>query len=201
MSLAAREMAMVHRVFRNELRSAPQLIRTVRDGHVNRSKLVADHLANLFSALHHHHSADHVQRMLTQHERISDSVHKVESILTAWTTAGDLATAEELIDEIQRLADVVIEHLDEEEAQVVPLIDAYISPHEWREATDRGASFVNRKNIRFGVAFVALVLESAPRGDRRPFLAGMPQPQRVMLRLFGKHVLTAYRSTLYRNSE
>jgi hypothetical protein len=224
MSTDAFEMAMVHRVFRNELRSAPQLIRQVRPGQHGRRKRVADHVSNVLSALHHHHQAEDellwpalraraplrtedIGRMETEHALIAKLVSGVEVRLVAWMAAADSAPAgctkqtratQMLIHEVETLTELVNEHLGAEESRVVPLIDEYITVAEWRATTERGAAFLTIRNISFGLAFVGMALETCTAEERRRFLAGMPLPRRLLVRLFARRAATRYRARLER---
>jgi iron-sulfur cluster repair protein YtfE (RIC family) len=212
-SADAFEMAIVHRVFRNELESAPRLIHQCQNGHAQRKSRVADHIANILSALHHHHMAEddllwpklhsripllaeQVRRMEQEHARIAQLTHNVSAALATWAVAAHPGAAYSLIRELTRLAVAVDEHLNDEEEHVVPLINAHISAEEWRETTDRGAAFIGPTNIRFGIAFVGLALAAASPDERRRFLAGMPFPQRAIAKLVGKRITAAYLSTL-----
>jgi hypothetical protein len=213
MSISAFEMTMVHRVFRNELASAPRLIRDCQTGPTDRPRRVAEHIANILSALHHHHlaedellwpklhdripsQAEGVRRMAMEHEHISHLSHGVEVALNGWATAVNPDTAEALIDVVTQLAHAVDEHLNDEEEHVVPLINAHISAAEWRAATDRGAAFIGWSNIRFGLAFVGLALAAGSPPECRRFLSGMPFPQRVIVKLVGKRIMASYLSSL-----
>ena len=93
MPVDAFEMALVHRVFRDELRCAPMLISSAQPGPLKQLKRVADHIANVLSALHHHHMGEDellwselqdrisqqskdIRRMETEHELIATSAGK-----------------------------------------------------------------------------------------------------------------------------
>lgn len=216
------EMALVHRVFRDELRSAPELIGSVQPGQRERLKLVADHITNVLGMLHHHHMAedellwpklharipqctDDIQRMEAEHELIAKWAHSVELSLAAWIAAprltpGQLENWSEsthtLVSDLNELARLVDAHLDAEESEVVPLINANVSDDEWRATTERGASFLNRSNIRFGLAVIGMIIEGCSDDQRRRFFAGMPRPQRLLVRLFGRHAASRYRARL-----
>lgn len=215
------EMALVHRVFRNELRSAPRLIGSVQPGQRGRLKVVADHVANVLAALHHHHMAEdellwpklhtriphraeEIQRMQEEHELIAKLVGSVELRLADWIAASrftaQIATqsraAQTLISDVKVLAGLVNEHLDGEEERVVPLINENVTDAEWRATTERGGAFVSGRNIRFGIAFVGMALEGCTVDERRRFLAGMPSPQRLLVRWFGRRAATSYRARL-----
>jgi hypothetical protein len=216
------EMALVHRVFRDELRSAPALIGQVRPGRRRSRKRVAVHIANVLAALHHHHMAEDellwptlharvplraedIHRMETDHGLIAKLVVGVELGLADWTAATESTgaaaqsrAAQTLIADAEALAELVGDHLTAEEERVVPLINEHITDAEWRAVTERGASFLSGRNAGFGVAFVGMALEACTAGERRRFLAGMPPPQRLLASLFARRALASYRARLAR---
>jgi hypothetical protein len=75
------------------------------------------------------------------------------------------------------------EHLTDEESAVVPLINAHGTEQEWREATARGAAFMSRRNVKLALVLGGMVLDGSPDEERRRFLAGVPLPQRLLVRL------------------
>ena len=108
------EMAIVHRVFRNELRNAPGLIREVEAGDTERSAIVGGHLDFIAAALHHHHAAEdeliwpklharaparaaEITRMEGAHRGIADSVATVQAMLPSWATSADARQAGQLV--------------------------------------------------------------------------------------------------------
>lgn len=216
------EMAVVHRIFRRELGSAPQLISSVEAGQRTHLKRVAEHLSNILAALHHHHIAEDerlwpmlharvplhaqdIQRMEIEHELIAKSVDSVISRLSEWiatasTTpplASQLQAAETLVTEVKELTELVGDHLSAEEGLVVPLINEYLTDAEWRAVTKRGGSFISR-NIRFATAFVGMALESCTPDERRRFLAGMRPAERLLVRLVARRTAASYRARLER---
>lgn len=210
------EMALVHRVFRDQLQLGPQLIGSVRPGDRRRRKVVAGHIANVLAALHHHHiaedellwptlharvplRAEDVHRMETEHALIAKLAGSVERWLAQWIATADSTppqsrATEALISEMTSLADLVGDHLNAEEERVVPLINENITDAEWRAVTERGAAFLNGRNVWFGIAFVGMALEASTTEERRRFLAGMPPPQRLLVRLCVRHVTARYRA-------
>lgn len=216
------EMALVHSIFRKELELAPALIRSVQPGKRGRLRRVAGHIANVLAALHHHHIAEdellwpklhdripmnagEIQRMETEHEFIAKSAVSVKLRLAEWlatASATHLAThsraAQMLISEIQALGDLVGDHLGAEEERIVPLINANLTDAEWRAVTERGGRFLSGRNIGFGLAFVGMVLEACTAEQRRRFLAGMPLPQRLLVKLFARRVAARYHARLVR---
>jgi hypothetical protein len=101
-----------------------------------------------------------------------------------------------LISGIKELTELVDAHLRDEELWVVPLINENLTDDEWHAATERGASFLNWRNMRFGMVFVGLVLAVCAADERRRFLAGLPPPRRLIARLFGPRAVASYRARL-----
>ncbi|OMC25741.1 hypothetical protein A5739_22110 [Mycobacterium colombiense] len=218
------EMALVHRVFRCELEIAPELIRSVQPGQHGRAKRAAGHIQNVLAALHHHHMAEDellwpklsaripvhardIRCMETEHEFIAKSVISVKLCLAEWVSAAaspivhpaaQARATDVLLAELKSLAELVGEHLSAEEERVVPLVNENLSDAEWRAVTERGASFLTGRNMWFGLAFVAMALETCTADERRRFLAGMPPPQRWLVRLFARRVAEGYRARLER---
>jgi hypothetical protein len=101
-----------------------------------------------------------------------------------------------LIAGIEELTELVDAHLRDEELWVVPLINENLTDDEWRKVTERGGSFLSRRNMRFGIAFVGMTLEVCTTDQRQRFLAGMPPPQRLLARVFARRAMTSYRGRL-----
>lgn len=217
------EMALVHSIFRTELKFAPDLIRGVEPGQRGRLKRVAGHIANVLAALHHHHMAEDellwpklhdripmraqdIQRMETEHEFIAKSVFGVKLRLAEWIAATGSTrqfaiqsrASEMLVSEIEALGELVSDHLTAEEELVVPLINENMCDAEWRAVTERGGSFLSGRNMWFGLAFVGMALEACTIDERRRFLAGMAPPQRFLVRLLARRAVTRYRARLGR---
>jgi hemerythrin-like domain-containing protein len=208
------EMALVHRVFRDELCCAPLLVSRVQPGQPRQLKRVVDHIANVLAALHHHHMAEDelvwpklharipqhaadIRRMETEHELIATSVAKVHLLLADWIAAAHFAVAARgLISGIKQLSNLVDVHLAHEEERIVPLIIENMTDDEWRAATERGASFIGGRNIAFAIAFVGMTLESCTPDERQRFLAGMPPARRLLVRLFARRAGARYRARL-----
>lgn len=216
------EMALVHSIFRKELKLAPELVCSVQPGQRGRLNRVASHIVNVLAALHHHHMAEDellwpklrdripfhsedIQRMETEHDFIAKTAVSVELRLAEWiaatgSTITQLATqsraTEMLVSEIKALGELVSDHLSAEEERIVPLINENITDAEWRAITERGGSFLSGRNMWFGVAFVGMALEACTADGRRRFLAGMPPSRRLLVRLFAGRAVTSYRARL-----
>ena len=208
------QMAMIHRTFRNEFGNLSSLIRAVGPGDTKRSRTVGDYLGNMITVLHHHHAAEdevlwpklhirispadaEVEQAKTEHLRIEDLINKVQSQRPAWQESAGSALAEPLSSAVEELAASANEHFDHEEHKVVPLIAECITPDEWQAFIDRGAAYVKPSNLWFALAYAGFLLKDATSDERRRFIATLPLPLRMVLKLLGNRAYTSYQTRLY----
>lgn len=204
------EMGLVHLPFRREMAQFPGLIADVEPGDTKRSRAVFAHIGNIYLVLQHHHAAEDellwpmlrvrvpvgdqdVVRMAEQHEGIAAAIGAVEAIGPAWAAAADTGRGRELIAAVNEVFDRVKPHLADEEEHVVPMIAEHLTDTEWQKLLDRGAAFLKPRNVVFALAFARIVMTDASADDQRRFLAGVPLPPRILIRLFGGRAYTVYR--------
>ena len=216
MPIDAQDMTLVHRVFRREFNDIPGLIAAVPAGDTARAKVVADHLSFMVDGLHHHHAAEdelvwpkllarapaqqvEIRRMEEHHAGIAAAIGRVQSDLSAWNTTADRSACDRLLAAVAELSRLLVQHLDDEERNAVPLIEEHLTEDEWQEATKRGASFLS-SHQRLGIVLGGLVLDYASPDEGRKFLAGVPMPQRLLIRLLRPRMTASYRRRLYRLS-
>ncbi|MGP4102785.1 hemerythrin domain-containing protein [Nonomuraea sp. KM90] len=149
-----REMLMVHDAFRREFGPLAELARGVADGDRERVELIAGHVELISFMLHHHHQGEDasiwprllercpeeipsVHLMEEQHERLAAAITELEAALVAWRGTGEAAVGTALAEILDRMVPAVLEHLDAEERQVLPLVEKYITAAEWYEMTAR----------------------------------------------------------------
>jgi hypothetical protein len=191
------EMAAVHRVFRREFRMLPELVRAVPAGDTGRARVIADHTRLILSMLHMHHSGedallwplllerakparDLVERMQAQHANVDKLINRLGPILDRFaTTAGG---GDELAGTLEELRVVLVDHLNLEEAQVVPLAEQHLSASEWNRMGQRGVREVRRRELP--LVFCA-VLEEADEKEREILLNVLPAPARVAVTTVG----------------
>ncbi|WP_319434512.1 hemerythrin domain-containing protein [Mycobacterium sp. RTGN5] len=212
-STVAFDMPMVHRAFRNELHNIPALISAVCDGDAKRATVVDVHLDFIVTVLHHHHAAEDdliwpklharvpmhdadITRMEDEHRNIDAGVAAAQAASARWAKAADSESAEQLQAAVADLVGLVDLHLDDEERDVVPLIEEYVTPAEWAKAIARGAAILRTHPI-LGLAFAGFLLEGVSAHDRDRFLAGVPAPARVLWQLVGRRTYENYRAKLY----
>lgn len=84
---------------------------------------------------------------------------------------------------------VLAAHLDQEEAEMLPLLGAHISASEWRTMGDAAfARFTNDEKL------IALgqMLDVSSEEEAKPFLRSLPPPVRWMWRLVGRRRYDRY---------
>ena len=213
MPIDALDMTLVHRVFRREFNDLRGLIANVPVGDTGRAKVVGDHLQFMVDGLHHHHAAEddlawpvllaraperqlEIRRLESQHAGIGAVTADVQSDLSAWRKAADPSARDRLLASVTELAQLVVEHLDDEERNGVPIIEQHLTQQEWQAAIKRGASFLS-SHPRLGIVLGGLVLDNASPAEGRKFLSGVSIPQRILLKLLSTRMTATYRRRLY----
>jgi hypothetical protein len=208
------QMAMIHRTFCREFGNLPGLIRTVARGDTRKSRFIGSYLGNLISVLHHHHVAEDellwpklqdraaarsgaLLRGQDEHAAIADAIDNVESIRPVWAGCADPGLAEQLSVAVEELSARADEHFDHEELNIVPLFSEYITAAEWQAFIDRGAAYVNVKNLWFSLAYSGFLLGDASPEERRRFLASVPIALRMVVKTVGGGAHAYYRAKLY----
>jgi hypothetical protein len=203
------DMAIVHRVFRNELHNAPGLVRGVKAGDTKRSAIVGRHLNFIMSGLHHHHAAEdeliwpklharapnhaaEITRMEDEHRGIAEGVASVQDIVASWVASAEPGLAKQLISAIEDLSTVVDDHLADEEVTIVPLINEHITPVEWQEAVARAAEFLSRKNLRLGLVLGGYAFDASSADEGRRLMKNVPLPKRVLAQLLARRAHANY---------
>ena len=212
-STAAFDMTMVHRALRDELHGVPALIDGVRAGDAKRAAVVNAHLSFIVAMLHHHHAAEDdliwpkllaraplcdnaICRMQDAHRAIAAGIDTTRATGSVWAKTGAPSAAERLRTAVDELIELVDVHLDDEERDVVPLIEEYITATEWKKVAARGASFL-RTHPRLGLVFAGYMLEGVSDDDKHRFLAGVPSAPRMMWQLVGTRTYEGYRARLH----
>ena len=193
------EMVVVHRAFRREFPAIATLVRSTAEGDSSRAKVVAEHLRLCVAGLEMHHTGEDVvlwpllleraapstglvETMQAQHHALDDRVAAIEPALDAWQAAPTTATGEHLAVLVERLTAGLVEHLDLEEREILPLASRHLTATEWDRMGEHGrdAMSASQLPIMFG-----LVLEDADDEERARMLAHLPTPIRVALKTVG----------------
>jgi hemerythrin-like domain-containing protein len=174
-----REMVVVHGMFRQTLGRLPAQVRAVPDGDKAKAAVVVDHIDLGVDALHHHHTAEDrllwpvlmeraqpehevVERMESQHEGLAALLERVQVQAAQFRYTGAATDGAHLAATLEGLSAALDEHLSDEEAHILPLVEQHMTAAEWdhlgQEAT-RSLSTEQR------VVMMGLLKQSASRED------------------------------------
>ncbi len=200
------EMVVIHRVFRREFVAIPRLVRRVRDADADRARTVSAHLRLILAGLHLHHtgedavlwplllqraepSATLVETMQRQHERVDEYAAQVESLLEAWERMPSVIAGEQLARVVEQFAEALLEHLDLEEREILPLVSRHLTVAEWDSLGEHGKESMSSRQLplMFGA-----ILEDADAGERARMLAHLPWPIRLAMRTVGARQYRRY---------
>jgi iron-sulfur cluster repair protein YtfE (RIC family) len=190
------DMVVAHRVFRREFRLIPELVRGVRSGDTGRAKVLADHARLVLTGLHGHHTSEDlllwpklleraapdaalVHRMESQHERVHEAIERIEPALARWEVEARPAVTGEVAAAFDSLRVVLLEHLDEEEREILPLAARHITQAEWNELGEHGVGKARKKDLP--ILFGAVAEEATPE-EMVQILSTVPAPVRFLLR-------------------
>ena len=198
------EMAVIHRIFRQGFPMIAQLVREVPSGDTSRAEQVAAHLDFLLNGLHNHHTgedeniwprlldraapeADLINRMEQQHERVAELSKQLRTQLVTWRRSA--VDGETLATTLDAFTASLVEHLDDEEAYVVPLMRSHITAEEWtRLGQETFEKFTNDEKL---IATGALEEVTTPE-EAAWFTGDLPLPIKLMWRFVGRRKYAAY---------
>jgi hemerythrin-like domain-containing protein len=187
-------MVAMHNAFRRDL---ARLEKLARDAGAERSasEELQREWDSLRDRLHRHHAAEDddlwpvlrgrltapadlasVDRMVEEHQALSEAMDAVDGALSAPRTG---ATAPDLTAAVDQLSRTVRDHLGHEERDVLPLVEKHLSRADWRAflVTER-----RQTPVRARPDFLGWVLNEASPADARAVLAELPPPGRLAYR-------------------
>ena len=201
------QMVVIHKAMRREFRLLPRLIATVSGSDTSRARLLVKHAELLLLFLHSHHDSedrllwplladrvpsakDLTATMECQHQAMDDLIAALRPRLASWSAGGNTAR-EPLADHLTQLHAALCEHLDAEEARILPLVHDHVTVAEW-EAMEADATEHLPRNPRLGLLLAGMVLEDATLAEQAWFLNELPAAARVMWRLAGRSLYASY---------
>ncbi|MQA80173.1 MAG: hemerythrin domain-containing protein [Streptosporangiales bacterium] len=189
-----REMLIVHRVFRREFAALPGAVRGVAVGDRTRARIVAGHARLIMEGLHLHHSGEDVElwpllerrvqtradvtaRMEAQHGELAALVTEVGRLLPDWVESA--AHPEPLAEVLESLQAVLLVHLGDEEAEILPLVTEHVTAGEWARLGEHARRGMRPAELplMFGA-----VLEECDASERAMLVATLPFPLRLLVR-------------------
>jgi hemerythrin-like domain-containing protein len=186
------DMVAVHRVFRESLGVAPQLIGSVPGEDTQRVVAVAGYYSDILAFLHVHHEgedellwpkliarcpdeAELISRIAGQHDGVQSALQTAGTHLDAWRSEPTIDNAATLAAALITLAVGLGAHLDEEERVILPLAGDQLTAEEWAALPAHGMQ--NFRGERIWLV-MGLIREQMADAQRAAMDAHMPPPVR-----------------------
>ena len=189
----ATAMTRFHRIFREALAAAPRFVGDAPADDADRADLVGSYYANVLKLLHAHHEAedltiyplmverlpqhvDVISRVNAEHEVVLGTLEAAEQAVSAWRADTSMSSrdgAVAALDALAALQTILLEHLDHEEADVVPLIALCITVAEWGEMS--ATAFQHFSGDKVWLA-IGLIQEQMLAEENATMEANMPPP-------------------------
>jgi hemerythrin-like domain-containing protein len=202
-----RMMVVVHTAFRRELGLAVPAVRSVPPGDSRRAATIADHVTLFTEAVHHHHTIEDemlwdqlterlpaetqpiVALMVKQHEAVARMLTGCPPLVTTWRNGATTVDRDALADHLAELVAALTEHLDAEEAHVLPLMARYVTPTEWEAFTEAGMRSIPKRLMLVGFGMMAYQGDPEVMGIE---VAKLPRPLRRVLPMLSGRAYARY---------
>ena len=205
------EMVFVHNSFRKQFGNLPGLVRGVAPGDRARAAVVVGFLGELTTALHHHHEGEDelmwplllerapmdselILRMEEQHERIGELYHRAADHSAAFAAAADPRSRTDLAETLTELTAALVEHLHDEEVEILPLVERVMTVPQWEALGERGRAGIPKDRL---LVFLGFMLDANSPARGREFLTHMPAPARLAWRLIGRRAFAKEYRRIY----
>ena len=189
-----REMAIVHRTFRNTYNESARLVRAAPVPSPGRVTFLADHIDFGIAMLHVHHEGEDemlypkllervpeqaamTEQVDHEHLLIKTALDEASAACATWRQRPSAETGEALAAALDHLNEVVRPHLDDEEQKVVPLAAVTLTQQEWAALGKHSVAQIPRN--KRGVAF-GMILEPLGEEDRALMMRVLPAPVRML---------------------
>ena len=208
--IEVRDMAIVHRLFRQAYDEAARLVRADPTPSPGRVTFLADHIDLVLGGLHSHHrdedellypklikrvpeQAPMTEQVEHEHQVIATALDAASAACATWRQRPSVETGEALAAALDHLNEVVQPHLDDEEQKVVPLAAVTLTQQEWDAMGKRGMNSIprNKRAIAAG-----MMLEPLDAADRAYMMKHVPAPLRMLFPIMIERPWKKYASTL-----
>jgi hypothetical protein len=205
-----RDMAIIHRTFRNMYQEDARLVRARPAPSPGRVTFLADHIDFGIAMLHVHHEdedellypkliervpeqAPMTEQVDHEHQLIKTALDEASAACAAWRERPSAETGEALAASLDHLNSVVQPHLDDEEQKVVPLAAVTLTQQEWDAMGKHGVAQIpqNKRGIAFG-----MILEPLGQADRAYMMHTLPAPVRMLYPFLIQRPWRKYAATL-----
>lgn len=205
-----RDMAIVHRLFRQAFDESARLVRAAPTPSPARVTFLADHIDLVLKGLHEHHEdedallypklierapeqAPMTEQVEHEHQIIKTALDSASAACATWREWPSAETGEALVAALDHLNAVVQPHLDDEEQKVVPLAAVTLTQREWDAMGKAGMSKVPLKQR--GIA-AGMMLDALNEDERAYMMKTVPAPMRILMPLMVQRPWKKYAATL-----
>ena len=186
----ATAMTRFHYIFREALDAAPQFVGEAPADDDGRADLVGSYYADVLKLLHAHHEAedltiypqmvqrlpehiDVINRVNAEHEVVLGTLGAAEVAVEAWRASPSSSSRDAAVAALAELKTILLEHLDHEEAEVVPLIGQCITVAEWDEMSGTAFGLFSGDKVWL---VIGLIQEQMLDEENTKMEANMPPP-------------------------
>jgi hemerythrin-like domain-containing protein len=191
-----RDMIVVHTAILREFRLAPSAVRRVEAGAAKRAAVIDRHLGFLRDLIHHHHVGEDallwpkmreripapavkfLDEVEAQHVGIDAALQGVTTARAQWTADPSAANRDVLVADLERLYQLLKQHLDLEESAVLPLAATVLTEAEWHAVGEAAVAAMSKPAL--ALAFGMFAHEGEPT-VLRDMLASAPALPRILL--------------------
>jgi hemerythrin-like domain-containing protein len=168
-----RDMLVVHTALLREFRLASGAVCRVALGEKRQAARVERHLDLICGLLHHHHAGEdellwpplrarlpesaiaRLDAAEAQHGGIEQALDRVGAARARWIERLDTDSRSALAEDLQRLHQLLAEHLDHEERTLLPLAAAHLTAAEWTAIGAAGAAGVPKSAMPLVIGMFA----------------------------------------------
>ena len=186
----ATAMTRFHRIFREALDAVPRFVGGAAGDDRDRADFVGSYYANVLKLLHAHHEAedltifpmmlerlpehaDVISRVNAEHDTVLGALGQAEDAVAAWRADPSGSTRDAAVTALEALRPILLQHLDHEEADVVPLIALCINVAEWGQMS--ATAFQRFSGDKVWLA-IGLIQEQLLAEENATMEANMPPP-------------------------
>src|SRR5436190_22088393 len=205
-----RDMAIVHRTFRNVYEESARLVRAAPAPSSGRVTFLADHIDFAIAMLHVHHEGEDellypklIERVPDQapmteeveheHQFVKTALDAASAACAAWRARPSAETGEALAAALDQLNTVTQRHLEDEEKEIVPLAAVTLTQQEWDAVGKHGVAQIprNKRSVAFG-----MILDPLGAADRAYMRGFLPPPVRMLYPILIQRPWKKYAGTL-----
>ena len=188
----ATAMTRFHRIFREALGAVPRFVGAAPADDKHRAELVGSYYAEVLKLLHAHHEAedltiyplmverlpqhvDVISRVNAEHEAVLGTLGSAEQAVVDWRADPSSSSRDAAVAALDALRPILLEHLDHEESDVVPLIALCINVAEWGEMSATAFQRFSGEKVWL---VLGLIQEQLLARENATMEANMPPPVR-----------------------